>query len=122
MTAVIGAGGTAVAADSSKQDAKLIRACLNEKSGKIRIVKKSTSCKGGEARIVWLRGTDPGQVVKGCQGRQGCQGAAGAKGEKGDTGATGATGATGETGAVGATGAAGPAGATGATGQPVPRV
>lgn len=116
LTAVVGTGGTAVAAGKTKQDSQLIRACIKLETGKIRIVDKSTSCRRGEARIIWLRGTDPRKGKEGARGATGAKGATGATGLTGATGAAGATGATGAAGATGATGAEGSAGTTGATG------
>ena len=119
LTTVIGTGGTAVAADRTKQDARVIRACLNPETGKTRIIHKTTRCKRSEVRVTWVRGKRGPQGAKGAPGAAGPAGAAGANGAAGATGATGATGApgvAGPTGATGATGGIGPAGPTGPVG------
>lgn len=116
LTTVVGTGGTAVAADKTKQDARVIRACFKEKTGKIRIVDESTSCRRGEARLLWLRGSDSTRGKRGPKGAKGDTGARGAKGATGATGAAGPAGATGATGDIGPAGAIGPTGATGAAG------
>ena len=74
-------------------------ACINNSTGAIRIVNKTTVCKTGEHKIQWNQ-TGP-QGVPGPQGIQGPQGLRGPQGLKGAQGATGATGPQGPQGPAG---------------------
>jgi hypothetical protein len=61
-----------------------------KKSGQLRIVAASATCKKGERRLTWAAGGPPGQTGQtGQTGPQGPQGIQGEKGEKGDTGVKG---------------------------------
>src|SRR3984957_96631 len=64
-------------------------ACINNSSGAIRIVTKSTTCKSSEHKIQWDQ-TGP-EGPKGPQGPQGTQGAKGATGPQGPQGPPGLT-------------------------------
>jgi hypothetical protein len=71
-------------------------ACINNSSGAIRIVTKSTTCKTDEHKIQWNQ-TGP----EGPKGPQGPQGPEGPQGPKGATGATGPQGPQGPQGPAG---------------------
>jgi hypothetical protein len=62
-------------------------ACINNSSGAIRIVAKSTTCKSGEHKIQWNQAGPEGP--KGPQGPQGTQGAKGPTGPQGPQGPQG---------------------------------
>ena len=104
---------------------KVIRGCVNKKTGVVRVAKK---CHKGERRIVWnsrgvkgpagSAGLQGDKGDKGEPGQNGLNGTPGAPGPKGDTGAAGAQGDPGPAGPVGATGAQGPKGDKGDQGEP----
>ena len=97
---------------------KVTNACVNTKSGVIRILLKGTCKAKVEKKISWnITGIQGIQGIQGTQGIQGIQGTQGTQGPAGETGATGATGAAGATGAKGDTGATGATGAAGLAGQ-----
>ena len=112
LTTLVSTAGTAEAA---APEGRVISACFNVKTGKIRVVKNVRQCRPAEGHIRWKRGFR--KLATGAQGAQGPQGTAGSVGPAGPTGATGATGAA---GATGATGPAGTAGSTGPAGAPGP--
>ena len=83
----------------------VIHACVNKKSGVVRIVRASASCRRGESSIAWNS--------QGSRGPAGEPGTAGPQGPAGPAGTAGAKGATGSAGTAGAVGPAGPAGPAG---------
>jgi hypothetical protein len=92
-------------------------ACVNLKTGAIRILLKGSCNSKVEKKISWnSKGIQGIQGIQGLEGAAGAIGATGAIGAAGAIGATGAIGAAGAIGATGAVGATGPAGATGAIG------
>ena len=91
----------------ASSDPNDISACVNKKSGLIRIANKCTS---SERILVWSK-----------IGPQGIQGIQGEKGEKGDTGERGEAGPAGPQGPKGDTGHQGPIGLTGPTGPVGPQ-
>src|SRR3954453_13294640 len=84
--------GVALAAHPSgrKPSSAVIYACVKKKTGLVRIVAASASCRPGESSVAWnapgARGADG---AAGAAGPQGPAGPAGAAGGKGDTGAAG---------------------------------
>jgi hypothetical protein len=120
-------GGGLVTAAASRNDASeesVIRACVNNTNGQVRIV-DSDRCRHNEHAISWnVQGPAgaPGPAgPPGPAGATGPAGPAGPKGDRGPTGATGPVGAVGPTGAAGPAGPAGPAGAAGARGPTGPK-
>jgi hypothetical protein len=106
---VLGATGAIYAAPPTST----IKACVNKKTGTIRLPAKG-KCSKVERSLSW-NVTGP----SGVQGLQGLAGPVGPQGVQGATGNTGAQGADGPQGAIGPTGATGiqgPQGATGASG------
>ena len=96
--------GVAFAAqpDARTTTGAVIHACVNKRTGVVRIVGASARCRRGESAIAWN-----GQ---GSRGPAGEPGAAGPQGPAGPAGTKGATGSAGTAGAVGPAGPAGPAG------------
>jgi hypothetical protein len=94
-----------------------IRACVNKKTGAVRILRTPASrCAGRtETSVSWNR-----QGPAGAAGQPG-GGPAGPQGPKGDTGARGAVGPKGDTGATGEPGPKGDAGAKGDKGDQGPK-
>ncbi|MBB3041908.1 hypothetical protein FHU40_001709 [Nocardioides soli] len=115
LTTVIGTAGAAEAAPK-----RIISACYNVDTGRIRVVESIADCRPAESHIRWKRGGKNAQQgargPKGVAGPMGPMGPAGPQGATGATGTPGAAGAPGAPGAIGPVGATGPAGATGATG------
>src|SRR3954447_9928365 len=108
----IALGGSATTAS------KTIKACVNKKTGVVRV---SSKCKKGEKKVVWnVRGNAGAKGASGAPGQSGAQGAKGDPGQNGVNGNAGATGATGDAGATGALGAKGDKGDTGAQGATGP--
>ena len=89
-----------------------IRSCVTTKTGAIRIIGATDTCKQGEQIVTWNQ-TGP-------QGPLGPQGPIGLTGGQGPQGPVGATGPAGPQGPDGATGPAGPQGLAGATGPQGP--
>ena len=92
-----------------------ISGCYDKRSGALRVVDQTTTCRSGEAAIAWNQ--------KGPTGPAGTPGLQGEKGETGDTGPAGAdgpAGPAGEKGDPGPEGPAGPAGEKGDTGDSGP--
>jgi len=87
----------------------VIHACVKKKTGLVRIVGASASCRPGESSMAWN-----------AQGARGPSGAAGTPGPQGPAGPAGAAGPKGDTGAQGSVGPAGPAGPQGAAGPAGP--
>src|SRR3954469_23063735 len=104
--------GAALAAhpDGRKPSSAVIYSCVKKKTGLVRIVAASASCRPGESSVAWN-----GQ---GARGADGAAGAAGPQGPAGPAGVAGAKGATGSAGAAGPGGAVGPAGPAGSPAPP----
>jgi hypothetical protein len=103
--------GVALAAQPGgrQPSSAVIHACVKKKTGLVRIVAASATCRRGESRVAWnAQGTRGAAGAAGAAGPQGPAGAAGAAGPKGDTGARGAAGPAGPAGPQGAAGPAGP--------------
>jgi|1185.fasta_scaffold10029_2 hypothetical protein len=84
----------------------VVSACVNKKSGIVRI---AGACRSSERRLSWNVAGDRGAAGSpGAAGPAGPAGPAGAAGAKGDAGAPGAVGAVGPAGAAGPQGPAGP--------------
>lgn len=92
----------------------VVRTCVAQSNGSIRLVDSESNCKGTESYLEWNVSGPPGP--EGPQGPTGPSGATGATGPQGPAGAQGPAGPTGPTGPAGADGAAGATGATGPTG------
>ena len=92
-------------ASSDAARADQIYACVETRSGTLKIVAAGTTCNNGATPLVWN--------TQGPIGPQGPQGPAGPPGPQGPQGATGATGPQGLPGIAGATGATGPQGPAG---------
>jgi hypothetical protein len=104
---------SAASANDQLPTATIYYGCVNNTTGDIRIVSKSTVCKSTEHKINWDQ-TGP----KGPQGPQGPKGAQGPQGPKGPQGAQGPQGPTGPQGPEGPQGPTGPTGPTGPQGPP----
>jgi collagen type I/II/III/V/XI/XXIV/XXVII alpha len=136
----IGAAVWATGAVATSSATGKINACVNNKTGAVRIAGKSGKCRSRERKLSWnatgargaagapgARGPGGPPGARGPTGLAGAPGANGAAGTRGATGAKGATGpgggargptgAKGATGAKGSTGAQGPTGARGVTGE-----
>ncbi|WP_418060112.1 hypothetical protein [Pimelobacter simplex] len=112
--------GTAGAAEAAPQGKgiRVISACFNVTTGKIRVVPSVKDCRPAESHIRWKRG---GKDLRGGpRGPAGATGPMGALGPVGPAGAPGAAGAPGPAGPAGAPGEPGPSGAPGAPGAPGP--
>jgi hypothetical protein len=113
---------SAASANDQLPAATIYYGCVNNTTGDIRIVSKSTVCKSTEHKISWdqtgPQGPKGPQGATGPQGPKGPQGATGPQGPKGPQGATGPQGPTGPQGATGPQGPAGPTGPTGPQGPP----
>jgi hypothetical protein len=116
---------------------QVIHACVNEKSGEIKIVDplgdggskdhgskdkgskdSNDGCKKKDLVLDWNAVGPQGDT--GATGPSGPSGSTGATGPSGPSGSTGATGPSGPSGSTGATGPSGPSGSTGATGPTGP--
>jgi hypothetical protein len=84
----------------------LINACVKKKTGSVRVVAASSSCRKGESALAW--------------NRQGPAGSRGVNGSAGPAGPAGIAGGKGDLGARGPTGPAGPAGPKGDAGPALP--
>ena len=93
----------------------VINACVNKKSGIVRI---GGACRSGERRLSWSVAGPRGAA--GAPGAAGPAGAVGPAGPAGPAGVAGVAGPKGETGAPGAVGPAGAAGAQGPAGPTLP--
>lgn len=95
-------GGAAFAAQATahKRAEGVINACMQKKTGRLRVVSNANACRRGERPLSWN--------AQGPAGPPGTTGPAGPAGEPGPPGATGAPGPAGATGARGPTGPAGP--------------
>ena len=96
--------GVALAAEPGARTptSAVIHACVNKRTGVVRIVGASARCRRGESAIAWHG-----------QGSRGPAGEPGAAGPQGPAGPAGAKGSTGNAGPAGAVGPAGPAGPPG---------
>jgi hypothetical protein len=103
--------GVAVAAQprDTHRASAVVNACVNKKSGVVRI---AGACRSGERRLSWN--------VAGARGAAGSPGAAGPAGPAGPAGSAGAKGDAGAPGSVGAVGPAGAAGPQGPAGPSLP--
>ncbi|WP_433416937.1 hypothetical protein ACQP1V_41355 [Microtetraspora malaysiensis] len=128
-------GGMATASSASTA-AKVIYGCVNKKSGYVRIVNATTTCKPTEYKIYWNQAGTPGatgatgiggtgatgpQGPQGPRGLQGERGPAGPQGPKGQDGKDGSNGKDGAPGAKGEKGDRGPAGLQGEQGKQGPQ-
>jgi hypothetical protein len=103
--------GVALAAQpgARRPTSAVIYACVKKKTGLVRIVAASASCRPGESSVAWNgQGTRGPAGEPGAAGPQGPAGPAGAVGPKGDAGAVGAAGPAGPAGPAGLAGPAGP--------------
>ena len=67
----------------------IVYACVNDSSGRVRIVAAATTCLGGEHAVQWsITGPQGPQGPQGAQGPQGPQGPPGSQGPQGPSGAT----------------------------------
>ena len=96
------------------RSSEIIRACVDRKTGDVRIFKNGT-CRDGEKIVEWAIKGPPG-----AQGPQGDPGEQGVRGPAGVTGSTGPSGPPGPRGPAGGAGPAGPQGDPGPTGSPGP--
>jgi hypothetical protein len=108
------ATGVALAAQPGgrRPSSAVIYACVKKKTGLVRIVTASATCRRGETSMAWN--------AQGARGPSGATGAAGAAGPQGPAGPAGPAGAAGAKGDAGARGATGPAGAQGPAGPAGP--
>ena len=97
-----------------RQPSETIRACVDRKTGDVRIFRNGT-CRDSEKIVEWAMQGPPGP-----QGPQGNPGDQGARGQDGATGATGPAGPIGPRGPAGGAGPPGPQGDPGPTGSPGP--
>jgi hypothetical protein len=113
---------SAASANDLLPSATIYYGCVNNSTGDIRIVSKSTVCKSTEHKISWdqtgPQGPKGPQGPTGPKGPQGAQGPQGPKGPQGAQGPQGPQGATGPQGPEGPTGPQGPTGPTGPQGPP----
>ncbi|MCC5579920.1 collagen-like protein [Microtetraspora sp. AC03309] len=110
-------GGMA-SASSASSASKVIYGCVNKKTGYVRIVNATTTCKPTEYKTYWNQTGPEGPVGVGGTGATGAQGPRGLQGAKGDKGDTGPAGPQGPKGDTGATGPQGPKGEAGQNGTP----
>jgi hypothetical protein len=108
VAAVFGVSASTVNAQTAT-----IRSCVTTKTGALRIIAATDTCKNGEVLLTWNQ-----QGPTGPEGPSGPAGPPGATGQQGPQGPAGATGAAGPQGLAGPTG---PAGATGAAGPQGPQ-
>jgi hypothetical protein len=83
----------------------VINACVNKKTGAVRILSQPGKCRRAEDPLSWNQTGPPGE-----QGPKGEQGPAGLPGPKGEQGSVGPAGPQGEQGPVGPQGPQGPPG------------
>jgi hypothetical protein len=101
------AGGAALAAQTTghRRHGGVVNACVQRKTGHVRVVAGPHACRRGEQALAWnIEGP------AGPPGPAGADGAAGPPGPAGAPGADGAPGATGPAGPIGDRGPTGPAG------------
>ena len=112
--AVIAAGvgiATAGVQPTARQPSTTIRACVDRKTGDVRIFKNG-ACNDNEKVVEW--------AIQGPAGPQGPRGDTGPRGEAGASGPTGPAGPMGPGGPRGPAGAPGPSGSPGPSGEPGP--
>jgi hypothetical protein len=99
------AGGAALAAQTTghRRHGGVVNACVQRKTGRVRVVAGPNACRRGEQALAWN--------IQGPAGPPGPTGAAGADGPPGPAGAPGPSGPAGPVGPAGARGPTGPAGA-----------
>lgn len=115
---VVAAGVAFATDDDSSAGSKVIRACVNDTNGRVRIVAEKSGCRQHELAVVWnVQGPkgDPGPT--GPPGPEGPRGPAGADGMVGPAGAPGPAGPAGAQGTPGAQGLQGPQGPQGPKGD-----
>ncbi len=113
MVACVIGVATAETAPVLRQSSDTIRACVDRKTGDVRIFRNGT-CKDSEKLLTWAIEGPPGPPgPMGAAGPQGDPGATGAQGPAGERGARGPAGATGPSGSPGPSGPSGPSGAPG---------
>src|SRR3954452_2660759 len=95
-------GGAAFAAQATahRRADGVIHACMQKKTGRLRVVAGANACRRGERPLSWN--------AQGPAGPEGATGPAGPSGPAGTAGATGAQGPAGPAGERGPTGPAGP--------------
>ena len=130
VATVVSVGLTQIAAAQESAAPDLIRACVQQTSGVLRLIGTAESCRPTETLVTWnVQGIQgpPGpegpqgpQGVAGPQGPQGPQGDVGPQGPQGEVGPQGPQGETGPAGAVGPAGSPGPIGPVGPQGPPGP--
>jgi hypothetical protein len=108
--------GTSTAQQPPTPD--VIRACVQQTTGIVRLVGTGDSCRATETLVTW--NVEGIQGPAGPQGPQGPQGIAGPQGPQGPQGEAGPQGPKGEPGPRGEIGPVGPAGAQGAPGTTGP--
>lgn len=122
--------GAVAAASPNQADAQdsIIYACVNNRSGTIKIVSPLVVCKGNDIPLTWNAVGPEGPMgpmgppgPMGFPGVPGPPGEQGPPGQMGPIGAPGPQGLTGATGPQGATGPMGPAGPMGLTGAQGPK-
>jgi hypothetical protein len=87
---------------ATAQSDQTLRACVNNRSGAVRMVPAGAVCRRTESLVSWASSGPAGPAgLQGPAGPQGPDGPAGAKGPKGDTGAQGSSGNSGALGADG---------------------
>src|SRR5436190_19107046 len=100
--------GVAMAMPRGLTAQELIHACVDQRSGDLRVIASGGQCKKGESPLEWN--------IQGLPGAEGPQGPIGPLGPVGPIGPRGVDGPTGSPGPAGPQGVVGPAGATGARG------
>ncbi len=116
MVACVIGIATAETAPVLRQSSDTIRACVDRKTGDVRIFRNGT-CKDSEKLLTWAIEGPPGPPgPMGAAGPQGDPGATGAQGPAGERGARGPAGATGPSGSPGPSGPSGPSGPPGPAG------
>ncbi len=116
MVACVIGVATAETAPVLRQSSDTIRACVDRKTGDVRIFRNGT-CKDSEKLLTWAIEGPPGPPgPMGAAGPQGDPGATGAQGPAGERGARGPAGATGPSGSPGPSGPSGPSGPPGPAG------
>ncbi|MEV0967872.1 hypothetical protein [Microtetraspora glauca] len=109
-------GGMA-SASSASSASKIIYGCVAKKSGYVRIVNATTTCKTTEYKTYWNQTGADGATGVGGTGAQGPQGPRGLQGPKGDKGETGPAGPAGPQGVKGQDGKDGERGLPGKDGK-----
>jgi hypothetical protein len=111
VVVLVAVAGVAVAQDDAE-----ISACVNQRTGLVRVVAAGEDCRNSEVPLVW--GIQGPQGAPGPQGPVGPQGPIGPEGPRGEQGPQGIQGETGRQGPAGPQGPQGPVGLTGPEGPP----